>query len=137
MRLADHDHAGGNQAPRQRGRPFRPAVPPDRAAAGGDLAFDLHQVLQRDGDAVQRPDRMAGADGLVGGLGRQVGIRGIDIDEGLQLRLQPFDAREAILDEFDRRKPAGGDPAGDDMDRKPGRRGRCPAHPMFLKQVAG
>ena len=86
-----------------------PAVPPDRAAAGGDPALDLDEVLQRDRDAVQRPDGVAGADGLVGGLGGQTGLRGVDLDEGVELRVKRLDAGEIRFDHLYRREPSRGD----------------------------
>ena len=94
------------------------AVAPGGGAAHGDLALDLHEVLDRDRDAVERADGMAGTDGLVGGLGGEPGVGGVDRDERLELGFQTFDACQVFIHEVDRRQAARGDLGRQCVDRK-------------------
>ncbi len=94
----------------------RDPVAPGGGAAHRDLALDLHQVLDRDRNAVQRADGVAGADGLVRGLGGEPGIGGVDRDEGVQPGFQPLDAGKVFVHEVDRRQAARGDLRGQRVD---------------------
>ena len=106
----------------------RPPVAPCHRAAGGDSSFDVDQVFQGDRHAVQRPHRMAGADRLVGGLGGEPGILGIDADIGVEFRVVGGDAGEECLDDGDRRQPARGDLAGQLVRRQVARVGIGKGH---------
>jgi hypothetical protein len=112
MGLADDDHAGRDQPAGQRRRARRPPLAPARRAAGDEAAVQFDQVFQRDRNAVQRPDRVAGADRLVGRLGGEPGVVGIDLDEAVEPRLQRRDAREASRGQIDGREAFGGDLGG-------------------------
>ncbi len=105
---------GAKKRSRQGRGDRRAAVAPHHRAAGRDPALDVDQVLERDRHAVQRPDRMAGADRLVGRLGGEPRVVGIDLDKGVQLRVVRRDAREQRLDDIDRRqaprRDLGGEP---------------------------
>ena len=48
------------------------------------------------------PTAWPDADGLVRGLGGKPGVGGVDRDEGVELGLQPFDARQVFVHEIDR-----------------------------------
>ncbi len=61
---------------------------------------------------------MAGADRLLGPLGGQPRIVGIDVDEGAQLGLEAFDAGQQRLDHVDGREPPGRDLPRQDMGRQ-------------------
>jgi len=71
---------------------------------GRDPALEVDQILQRDRDTVQRADRVAGADRLVGRFGRKPRVVAIDVDKGVQLFVMRGDAREQRLDDIDRRQ---------------------------------
>ena len=87
VRLAEHDHAGGDHAaPRGRGEADRRSRQ-TAAAAGGDPPSMSTRSFSGDRDAVQRADGMAGADSLVRGLGREPRVRGVNFGEGVELRL--------------------------------------------------
>ena len=112
--LAEHDHALREKAARQGRGGRRAAVAPHHRAAGRDAALDVDQVFERDRHAVQRSDRMAGADRLVGGLGGEPRVVGIDVDKGVQLRIVRGDAGEQRLDDIDRRQAPRRDLGGQD-----------------------
>ena len=94
----------------------RDPVAPRGGASHGDLALDFHEVLDGDRDAVQRADGVAGADGFVGGLGGEAGVGRVDRNEGLEFRLQPFDAGQQFVDQIDRERAARGDFGGQGVD---------------------
>ena len=74
----------------------------DLGMARGRQAGDIDDVLDADRHAVQRPSHTARGDL---GLGRACGVhRGIGIqpDEGVQLRIEPLDARQQRVQQFDR-----------------------------------
>ena len=73
----------------------------DLRAAGGPNAARENQVLERDGDAVERAERPTGHHRGFGGLGR--GERGLvgDRDVGLELAVEPRDAIEVRLHHLD------------------------------------
>ena len=52
---------------------------------------------------MSRPDR------LVGGLGGEPRLGGVNLDKGVQLLVVRVDARQQRLDQIDRREPAGAD----------------------------
>jgi hypothetical protein len=60
--LAEIDHAGRREPARKRSRARRDSIAPGRGASHCDLA--LHEILDRDRDAVQRSDGVARANGL-------------------------------------------------------------------------
>src|SRR5262245_50425805 len=93
--LADDDHSGAKELLRQGGGDGGAAVAPHRAAAGCNTPIELHEVLERNRDAVQRPDRMPRADGLVSSLRRQSRLLFIDLDERVELAIEPGDALQA------------------------------------------
>ena len=79
----------------------------DRRAGGGHLAGDIEQVLDRDGEAGQRPGIAPGGDRLVGGRGG--GTRGLGTrrDEGRALRQgSPQRRSRARSSSVRRRSPA-------------------------------
>ena len=126
--LAEVDHPGRHQFAVQGGGAVRDPVAPRGAAAHRDLALDFHQVLDGDRNAVQRADRVAGADGLVGGFGGEAGVGGVDRDERLQPGFQPLDACKKLVDQIDRGQAARGDLRRQFMDRtKGGGHGTLPA----------
>ena len=120
MRFADDDHAGADQLLRQGGRTGASAIAPRRAAAGRHAAFQLDQILECDWDAVQRSDGVTRADCLVGRLRGKAGFRRVNLDEGVQLRVQPGDALEARVDDIDRRDAARLELGGQCVDRELG-----------------
>ena len=133
VRLADDDHAGADQLLRQGGGAGGTAVAPHRGAAGRHAAFELDEVLERNRNAVQRPDGVARADGLVGRLRGEAGLRLVDLDEGVQLRVQPGDALEAGGDDVDRRDAARLELGGQRVERE---LGEICAHRTVSLQVA-
>jgi hypothetical protein len=127
--LAQVDHAGSHQLVHERRRVRRSAVPPGSRAAHRDLAFDLDQVFDRDRNAVQRADRMTGADCLVRAFGGQARTGGVDGDECVQLGVQSLDACEIFVHQVDRRQAARGNLRGQLMDGTKGRgHGTLPAN---------
>jgi hypothetical protein len=105
VRLSKHDHALRDHAPGDGRRDGGASLPLRRRAAHGDPPLQIDQILQSYGNAVQRPDRMAGPDRLVGPLGCEPCIRCIDLGEGLQLRVQGPDAAQQRVHEVDGRQP--------------------------------
>ena len=55
------------------------------------MTLEFHQILDRDGNAVQRPEAMPGADRLVGGFRRQLGFGGMNLHKGVKPGLQRRD----------------------------------------------
>ena len=55
---------------------------------------------------MQRAERLAGLDGLMGGPGLGAGFLGIDEAETVELRIDLADARQRVVDEIDRRQLA-------------------------------
>ena len=107
----------------------RNAVPPGSRAAHRNFAFDLHQVFDRDRNAVQRAHRMAGADCLVRAFGGQAGMGGVDGDESVQPRFQSLDACKVFVHKVNRRQAARGNLSGQFMDgTKGGSHGALPAN---------
>jgi hypothetical protein len=127
--LAQVDHAGSHQLAHERRRVRCNAVPPSSRAAHRDLAFDLYQIFDRDRNAVQRTDRMAGADCLVRAFGGQARTGGVDGDECVQLGFQSLDACKVFVHQVDRRQAARGNLRGQFMDgTKDGGHGALPAN---------
>ena len=102
MGLAEIDHPGGQQFPHQGCGPRGRAMFPRRAAAHCHLALDLDEILDRDGNAMERPDGMPGRDGLVSSFRGEAGVGAIDRNEGVQFGLQSLDARKALVYQVDR-----------------------------------
>ena len=98
--LAEDDHAGTDETFRERGGERRYALGPEPAAAGGDATLHVDEILERDGHSVQRPHRVAGVDGAIGRCRGATRIVGIDIDEGVQLRVVARDSFEIEVDEL-------------------------------------
>ena len=130
--LADDDHTGGDQPPREGRGDRRNAVGPGLGAAGSDSAFQVDDVFQSDGHAVQRADRVTGANRKVGGLGSAAGIVAVNRDEGVQLRVMGRDAGEQRVHEGHRREPACGDLGSQFMNGKKDRVGG--RHCMALRK---
>ena len=112
MGLAQHDHARVQQLARQGGSMGGHPFAPDGAAAGGDMAFQLYQVLERDGNPVQRPQALAGPHCLVCRFGRQPRLRRVKFDKGLQLGFLRRDPHQAGFHHIDRGKAARGKARG-------------------------
>ena len=101
MRLAEHDHAGLHDAPRERRGAARPPRRPRFRAAGRDAALKLDKVLECDRHAMQRPHRMARTDRFVSSFRRQPRILEIGLDEGMKLRVVRFDLRNGRINHID------------------------------------
>src|SRR5262245_32239438 len=115
MGLADYDHAGADELLGKGGSAGAAAVAPCGAAPGSHSAFELDQILERDGDAVQRPDGVARPDGLIGRLCGQASFGLVNLDEGVQLWVQVGNALEATADDLDRRNAARFEPGCQSM----------------------
>ena len=74
-------------------------VLPHLRAAGRDAPLDVDDVLHRDRDAVQRAHRVPGATRGVRRGRRRARLLGIDMDEGMQLRVLARDALEQAVDQ--------------------------------------
>src|SRR6185437_6163153 len=72
--LAEIDHARRHQLAHQRGGVWSDSATPCSRPAHGDLALDLHEVLDRDRNAMKWTDGMPGSNGLVGSLGGKSGL---------------------------------------------------------------
>ena len=118
--LADHDQPRGDQAPCKRGSTARLPIPPHQRPACRHFSLNLYQVLERDRDPVQRPDRMPRADRLVGRLCREPRVLGINLDKGVQLGVRRADPFEQAIDQIDRREAAGADLGRENMYRQEG-----------------
>src|SRR5262249_44814585 len=80
--------------------------------AGRDLAG---QFVGTGLDFGQRPDGVARANGLVGRLCGQASFGLVNLDEGVQLRVQVSNALEATADDLDRRNAARFEPGRQSM----------------------
>src|SRR3954451_13852883 len=69
MGLAKIDDACRHKLADQRGSVGRDPVVPRGRPAHSALAFDLYEILDRDGYAMERANAMAGTDGLICCLG--------------------------------------------------------------------
>ena len=90
---------------------LRYAVAEDGGAHGGGNAFGQLQILDGDGYAMQRPQRIATAHGLIGGAGLGQRLVGAKRQVSVQLRIQRVNAPVKQLDQFNRRHFAAGDEA--------------------------
>ena len=107
--LADQHRARALQAlDRGRVEVGHPVREQRRAVGGGDASGRV-QVLDRDRDAVQGPEMVAGHDRRLGGVGGGAGALRRHRDEGVQLRLQPLDPGKRRLGHLDRRQLLGGE----------------------------
>jgi hypothetical protein len=106
LRLAEDHHAGGKQ-PRDRGGGLGAApVAPQRRSDPRQAAVHLQQVLQRDRQPVERPERHAARAPRVG-RARQVARQlGLDRHERIEPAVGALDAREIALREFERTRLA-------------------------------
>src|SRR5262249_36021885 len=86
--LAEDDHTGADELPSQRGGEGRATAAPNRAATGRNAPLELDEVLERDRDAVQRPDRVPWTHGLVGGFRSQPRFLVIDLDKGVKFAVK-------------------------------------------------
>src|SRR5262245_759381 len=85
-------------------------------------------------------DGVARANGLVGCLCREPRLLLIDLDEGVQLRIEARDAIEACVDDVDWRDAARLEPGGQRVDGKLGEtcaHGRLPFKPSGLGLTPG
>ena len=109
--LAQHDRAGPAQArDRVRVGP-RHVVAQDFGVARGRQPGHVDDVLDADGNAVERAADTPGGDLPLGGARRVQRPLGIEVDEGAQRRVEPFDAREQRPRHLDRRHVTPGDGA--------------------------
>src|SRR5208282_5952656 len=76
------------------------------AGGGGADSSDIDNVLEPDGNAVQRSEIGSVVDFPLGVTSSVESGFGRDGDEGVERRVELFDAREAIVGEFDRRDGA-------------------------------
>jgi len=83
----------------------RAPVAPNQRAARRHPTVDFDQVLESDRDPVQRPDRVPRSDRLVGRLGGEPRILGINLDKGMQLGVRRADPGQRSIDEIDGREP--------------------------------
>ena len=137
MGLAEDDHPLGDQPPRQRRRHRRAAVAPYHRAAGRHPPFEVDQILQRDRHAMQRPDRVARADRLVGRLGGEPSIVAVNIDKRVQFGIVRGDACQQRLDDCDRRQPARRDLGGEAVSGQKARIGIGGGHGKSTKRECG
>ena len=102
MGLSQHNHARRNHLLHQRGGGGRAAVSPSATAAGGHAPLDLHDILDRHRDAVQRADAMARRHGVGRGFCRHSSIVCVHFDEGMELVVVTGNALEIALDDIHR-----------------------------------
>ncbi len=99
---ADEHGAGGFQPLDQGQIPLRRrqfAI--DLGAGAGRQAGDVEQVLHGEGDAGQRAERVTGRASRVEGRGALSCARGGDVGEGVEQRIELFDARQRRLGDGD------------------------------------
>ena len=108
-RLADDDRAGRAQLGDHGGVVPRPAAAADRRAEFGRVIRGIDDVLDRDRDAVQRPDRVALRAALVERARLRERVLAVEMDERLDLAVEGFDAVETGADIILGRNGAAGD----------------------------
>src|SRR5262249_23689190 len=102
VRLADHDRTCALEALDLDGVAGRDVVlRHDRARRVADAALLGARVLHRDGYAVQRAERLAARDGVLGGAGALARVVDEDGHECIHRRLELLDTREARVDDVD------------------------------------
>jgi len=95
--------AGRLQPGDGRGGPVRDPASVAARAEAWLMAFDVGEVLHREGNAVQRPERDAARGGGIGDVGLGAGAFGEDLDEGMKSRVLRVDAVQTLLDKRARR----------------------------------
>src|SRR5262249_55352165 len=93
-RLADDDRPGGAQLRHYRGVVAGPTTGGERRAALGRVIRRLDDVLDRDRNAVQRPERMAVRAPLIEATRLRERMVTIEMRERLDLAVEPFNALE-------------------------------------------
>ena len=101
--LAQHDGAGGLDALHHHRVYLGDAVAEQGRAHGGGDALAHLQVLDGDGDAVQRPQRPAAGHGVIGGAGVGQRLLLAEGEVGVQPGVQPLDALIEMLGDLHRR----------------------------------
>jgi hypothetical protein len=89
----------------------RHVVAEDRAAPGGAQALRLLEVLDADGQAVQRAEGVAAHHRLLRGLRGVAGAAGVHRGHRVDRRVDRLDARQAALQQLDRREGLAADEA--------------------------
>ena len=82
---------------------MRDASPPRCRSCGRDAALDVQEVLQRDRQAVQRASRHAGFAFEVGCVGASERFLAINLDKGMEPRIERIDARQTRFGDVSRR----------------------------------
>ena len=75
----------------------------DRQALGGRRAGQVDVLLDREGHAVERPERLAGGHGRVGRCRTGAGLVGQHAHDGVQRAVHLVDARQVGFDDLGRR----------------------------------
>jgi hypothetical protein len=103
VQFAEEYGAGGLEAADNFGVLGRDAIGEDSTGASGTDARGVHEVFQRDWDAVKRATPTAPAQ--LGFQFASLGERGFggDGDEGVEERIEALDSCQAGLSQFDRR----------------------------------
>jgi hypothetical protein len=100
VRLAERDHAGGEQTlGGGRGR-IGAASGPHARTDRPDAAVDIAKILQADGKSVQRAERQARRAGTVGAVRKLPRLAPIDLNEGVQAAVQALDAGQMRIDDL-------------------------------------
>jgi hypothetical protein len=118
VRLAEEDRARRTQAGRDRAVLFRDVVREDLRTAGRDLVPRVVQVLQRDGDTVQRAAVLTPCELRVGACRVCLGLRERLRDERDELAVAPLDIRDTRVQEFRARGLAGAEQRGGVVQRE-------------------
>ena len=92
--LAEHDTAGGTHAGDDRGVAFGDKRSGAPRTGRADEAFGFDPVLHRERDAVQRAEGVATSNGVISAAGRSERGIGVDLDDGVDLRVDLGDALE-------------------------------------------
>ena len=118
VRLAEDDRAGVEQALDGEGMLRGHVIEAGGRGAGGGRAGDVVEVLDRDGEAVQGAAVDAAGDLLLGDASAVVKLMlAVDVDEGVDLRLDVLEARDDDAHQLD-----GGEAAALDEARRLGDR---------------
>ncbi len=112
VRLAEDDHAGGDEPLGEGGRDRRHTLGPHLRPARGEAPLEVDEVLEGDGHAVERPHAVAGTNGPIGAFGGQARLGLVDGDEGVQDGITAANALEERIDGVDGRERARGEGAG-------------------------
>src|SRR5215471_19310374 len=102
MSLAQNDHPYRAQALRCGRSLLRDTVGTTLGTSGRHAAADMHQILDRDRKAVERPVHSAGSALLVGFLCRGERFVAIDLDEAVQSPVELRDTLQILGDDLAR-----------------------------------